>query len=216
MNLAATFRHMPEPAGAKYKRAAFRTSAGRVYSLLAEEIRRLGGNQPVIEAGFRDDQIRNDGWPYSSARPSHPAVRVSFTSATQGALSFECSTYDTVDDNLHAIAKTMERLRDIARYGAVKGGQQYKGWKQLPGQAPTQYTTTDPNVELRMAAACLCKLAGEQQTSIPGVIANRAVLQSVYRKASMNAHPDRGGSESIMTMANKARDLIEKHQGAAR
>lgn len=213
MNLAATFRHMPEPPHkpGERKRSKFRTTPGVVYHLLASEIRRLGGREIIIEAGFHQSQIRNDGWPYSNARPLHPAVRVSFQS-NEGPLSFDCQTYSTIDDNLHAIAKTMERLRDIARYGAVKGGQQYRGWKQLPGDQPPTQTATA--VDLRMAAAFLCMLAGEPDSMIPAVLNLPSSIREVYRAAALKCHPDRGGSPEMMARVNAAKDLIEKHQTA--
>lgn len=213
MNLTATFRHMPEATGPCNKRSKFRSTPGKIYSALATEIRRLNGRGTVIEAGFREDQIRNDGWPYSSARPSHSAVRVSFQSDL-GPLSFDCSTYTTIDDNLLAIAKTMERLRDIARYGAVKGGQQYQGWKQLPGEAPPDGTKHLREVD--EAARYLCHWAGEPEWNRHAVASLSDALRRVYRVAAAKAHPDAGGSHAHMTKVNAARDLIEKHQGAAR
>jgi hypothetical protein len=144
-------------------------------------------------------------------------VRVSFQSHAQGPLSFECATYQTIDDNLHAIAKTMERLRDIARYGAVKGGQQYQGWKQLPGEAPTDGTKHLREVD--EAARLLCKWAGEPEVHRHAVIGLSDALRRVYRAAAARVHPDTGGSSGsnqVMAQINAARDLIEKHQGAAR
>jgi len=212
VNLAATFRHMPEPPykPGERKRSKFRTTPGVVYHLLAAEIRRLGGREIIIEAGFHQSQIRNDGWPYSNARPLHPAVRVSFQS-NEGPLSFDCQTYSTIDDNLHAIAKTMERLRDIARYGAVKGGQQYKGWKQLPGDQPP---TEHPLKAVDAAAKLLCQLGNEHEIFRHAVIAEPDTLRRVYRAAALKCHPDQGGSPEMMARVNAAKDLIEKHQTA--
>lgn len=212
MRLQATFRHWENPPRTGGNQTSlFRCGPTKAYQMLADEVRRIGGDAVIIEAGFREDQIRNDGWPYSSARPSHSAVRVSFHSR-HGPLSFECGTYKTIDDNLYAIALTMQALRAVDRYGAVKGAQQYKGWKQLPGDQPPEQPTTA--VDLRMAAAFLCKLAGEPDSMIPAVLNLPSSIREVYRAAALRCHPDRGGSPEMMARVNAAKDLIEKYQTA--
>lgn len=39
--------------------------------------------------------------------------------------------------NIRAIAKTLEHLRDLDRWGVTKRGEQYTGWKALPATAST-------------------------------------------------------------------------------
>lgn len=206
MRLTCRFRYMPAPKTIGRSAARFRLTAGRVYEALADEIRMVSGSDVIIEAGFRDDQIRNDGWPYSSARPEHSAVRVSFTTPRYGPLSFDCATFSNIDDNLHAIAKTMNALRAVERYGAVKGGQQYRGWKQLPEQpAPTQ----DP---IAKAAETLANASGLSTSANVLTTPGTTHLEEVYRIAARKNHPDLGGDPAKMAAINDAKEVLARHR----
>lgn len=73
--------------------------------------------------------------------------------------------------NVRAIAKTLEALRAVDRYGASSSGEQYAGYRQIastssPGPGP-----------LATALARLREIAGTQ--------------------ADRRAHPDRGGSNEL-------------------
>lgn len=209
------FRPMadPEPRASR-KRSQFRSSNAKVLNKLREELFKLGVSSLIVEAGYRDQDIRQDGWPYSSAKSSHPAVRLSFK-GRQGPMAFECGTYTTLDENLYAIALTLEALRTIERYGAVKGAQQYKGWKQLPpppgagAQAPRP-----PSSEWEGPVAAsnfLRALAGFNQHDFP---IGTDGLKRVYNEAARKHHPDVGGGNDatgIMAKINSARDYLEKH-----
>lgn len=118
------------------RRATFRIGYSDRLSLLESELAKLGAKEIVIQAQFEAKDIRNDGWPRSSARPKGPAVVLSFQSK-HGPLSYPCDSYDAWEDNLYAIALALEALRAVDRYGVTKRAEQYKGWAQLPPAKPS-------------------------------------------------------------------------------
>lgn len=208
------FRFMADPApGATRKRSQFRSSNAKVLGALRSEIFKLGATSIVVEAGYDEDQIRNDGWPYSSAKNQHPAVRISFK-GRHGPMAFTCGTYATLDENLYAIALTLEALRAMERYGAVKGAQQYAGWKQLPpppgtpGGGPTGPHSANDWAGPVHASNFLRQCAGraDELHKLEG-----GTLDIVYREAAKKHHPDGGGRSGLMPKINSARDYLEKH-----
>ena len=53
-----------------------------------------------------------------------------------GPLLFVCGRFTTWQDNLRAIAKTMEALRAVKRWGATQSDEQYTGFRALPAATP--------------------------------------------------------------------------------
>lgn len=182
--LDVRFRPMEDPKKHRSRRsAAFRSTWVKTLNLIEYEIGRLQAREVVIEAGYRSDQIRNDGWPYSKACPTHPAARLSFT--TRGKpMAFPCDTYDNIDDNLRAIALTLESLRAIDRYGVTQDAEQYKGWTALP--APRTGAMT------RDEAARFLVAHGSIHVSADNT--DLEAVRRAYRNAAKSLHPDAGGT----------------------
>jgi hypothetical protein len=85
----------------------------------------------VIGVGLTEYDIRLDGAPRANARPmSHPGVEVSFDSK-YGRLSYATDVFNDWRDNVRAVAKGLEALRAIDRWGVAKRGQQYAGFALL-------------------------------------------------------------------------------------
>lgn len=110
----------------------FRSSWTDTLTLLERELEKLGATEVVIEAPFRDDDIRIDGWPRANARPSGPGVIINFDSE-HGPLRYGTAKFPNWQSNVRAIALGLEALRKVDRYGISKRGEQYSGWKQLGG-----------------------------------------------------------------------------------
>ena len=94
----------PPKGGAK--RSTFKAGFTRTLDDLERELKRLRARDIIVEAALDIGDIRNDGWPRSTARPRTPGIRLSFTSA-HGPLSYECATYLAWEDNLRAIGLTL-------------------------------------------------------------------------------------------------------------
>jgi hypothetical protein len=88
--------------------------------------RLLGGREVVIGVG-----LGQDGMPRANARAhQHPGVEISFDSQ-YGRLTYATDVFTTWQDNVRAIAKGLEALRAVDRWGVAKRGQQYAGFALL-------------------------------------------------------------------------------------
>ncbi len=170
--IAARFVFLPRPAkGLLFLRSQFQATYGRTLEDLERELGHLDAVDITIQAGFPTSKIRNDGWPYSSARPDHPGVVLQFRQG-KDILTFRSLKYGTFEENLRAIALTMDALRRVDRYGVVEG-EQYQGFKRLEAGDPK-----DAAVEFIKAASGL--KAGS--------------MDEHYKAAARKLHPDLGGS----------------------
>lgn len=101
----------------RYRRtnSRFKTGFAVARDQLMDEIRRLGGRQIVLSTNI---PLRNDGLPYASAKePDDTGVAVYF-SYKQKSMCFGCDRFHYVKENIQAIAKTIEAIRGIERWGA--------------------------------------------------------------------------------------------------
>lgn len=192
------------------KVASFRAGFGATVSLLERELQHLtniGRREAILQMALPDKQIRRDGYPYANAKPDHPGVIVTIESKW-GPLSYPCDTFDDWQDNLRAIAKGLEALRLVDRYGVTKNGEQYAGFKQL-GAGPT--------MTQREAAEFLLDLSKVNDGEIhPGfakvtpdqLITDTDIRQIILRHAAKRAHPDGGGTPDQWTRYAEAKRLV--------
>ena len=185
----------------------------KAFEKLRYELKRINATDVIVEAGYQPSQVRADGWPYSSAKPEHHCVRVSFKAQGKTALSFAYNGWRDVELNVYMIALTLERLRAVERYGCTQANQQYAGWAQLP-PAASERVADWPNVEA--AAAFLWCTTGTHAEDLEKVkylrvLADREVLQRVYRDAAKRAHPDQGGTPELMATVNSCREVLERN-----
>lgn len=164
------------------KCAAFKASYLQTLDKLESELEKLRASNILIQAYFTHAQVRNDGWPKTAAVPSESGVVLSFDSP-KGPLSFPCDTYQTYDDNLRAIALSLEALRAVDRYGVTQGNEQYKGWARI--EAPKPGRTWE---SAEMAARFIADHADGVTTD--EVLNIRDMRTYAYRRAAAKLHPD--------------------------
>ncbi|QAY05795.1 DnaJ-like chaperonin [Gordonia phage Vasanti] len=139
-----------------------------------------GRNAPaVLQIAMREQDFRLDGMPRANARPEHPGVILAIES-TKEPLSFPCDRFLTWQDNLRAIALSLEALRRIDRYGITPNAEQYTGWKQLPSASEPPMTTHGAEYLIRQVA----------------MMTDNTALSVVLRRARFIAHPDRNGGDT--------------------
>ncbi len=207
---------IPRPTGG-YRSAPFKVGFTALLDDLEHELGHLSAKGIAVEASVSREDIRNDGWPRSSAKYAAPGIRLSFGSR-HGPLAYECATYSTMEGNLRAISLTLTAQRAMERYGAVKSGQQYKGWKALPegdGRGTIIAGAFSSNEE---AARFLLRTALLREGDLAAVLSSADTLTTVFRAASKRAHPDvETGSAELFGQCNAAKVMIEAHQrgGAA-
>lgn len=97
-----------------------------------------------------------------------------------------CDRWDTVQDNIAAIAAHIEALRGQERWGVADLAQAFAGHVALPppSAAPEQWW---------------------EVLDLPSSRATRADIDRQYRFLAMSAHPDKGGSHAAMARLNAAR-----------
>jgi len=161
-------------------------------TILTTELRALAARNVVIEIDVREQDLRIDGLPRSTARPEHPGVAVAFESR-HGPLRYATAEYASAwgassgsaawAQNLRAIALSMQALRAVDRYGVSKRGEQYQGWRALP-------ISTDTGIETREQAEAFLNGYGGLTAAI---------------KAT---HPDAGGKDDDFRKVMRAKELI--------
>ncbi len=160
--------------------APFSVTLGDAIKQVMHEIRLMGGTLPVLSSNL---ELRRDGLPYASQRqPGDCGVAVYFQRQKR-PMVFACDRWRKVEHNIRAIAKTIEALRGIERWGSAEMmDRAFTGFEALP--APEQWWD----------------VLGVPRTS------DRAVINEAYRIKARGAHPDTGGSDTAMARLNAARD----------
>jgi hypothetical protein len=197
------------PGGARETRRAstvFSSTYARTLDRLEHELGMLGAIDIVVQAGYSRADLRNDGWPRSSAKPAHPAVVVAFRSRKSGEeYSFPCDTFTSFEHNLHAIAFTLEALRAVNRYGVTRGHEQYKGFAQIEAPPDTKRWTVDE------AAAWL---AGRHGVDPGKILADPGSYREAYRAYARRTHPE--ANEAAAQEWHRLQDakrLLDAHHG---
>lgn len=116
------------------RRSLFSAGFSQTIDLLWSELHALGAKTPIMELDYRDRDLRQDGMPRSDARMQSPVVVLTFVAvkAKLGQLRYATGEFNDWQDNVRAIALSLQALRAVDRYGVSKRGEQYRGWKALP------------------------------------------------------------------------------------
>jgi len=185
------------------KRSTFRASYATTLDELEKELNKLRAKDIVIQIALGFNDIRNDGWPRSSARPTSPGVIVS-CETSKGPLSFPCDRFTDWEDNLRAIAKSLEALRTVDRYGVTRNNEQYKGWAQIPQSANATMSRED-------AARFIGITIGMPDGHI---LRDRQIFSDCYKSAARRLHPDTGGNHEAFVKLQAAKTVLEQAHGA--
>lgn len=166
----------------------FKTEPGRATSGLTQELLRLGASKVIISSNA---QYRNDGMPYArQASIQDCGVAVYFKRKGKDMV-FACDTYWNLHDNIHAIAKTIEALRAIERWGASDMlDRAFTGFAALP--API--------------VAGMKRPWREVFGTVDGPV-TESYIRSKYRELASQFHTDKPeGDHDKMAELNVARD----------
>lgn len=148
-----------------------------------DELGRMGVHRDdvVISTNVR---TRLDGLPYSNAaQPDDPGAAVYWRKRNE-TRCMAIDRYDRVQDNLAAIAATLDAMRAIERHGgATILDRAFMGFQALP--APVSWW---------------------QVLELPGPNVTREQIEQAHRVLIMKYHPDRGGDVEKAAEINRARD----------
>lgn len=178
------------------ERAKFEVTFARARDNIVAEVGRLAGKYPdpqiVISTNIA---LRRDGLPLANQRPpDDPGVAVYFQYKKR-QMSFACDRWQKIEHNMQAIAKTIEALRGIARWGTGDMLEAaFTGFAALPPPPPA--APPPPGAAPRQ----------RHWREVFGTgVTNREQLQDVYRRLAGAYHPDRGGDPAKMAELNAAR-----------
>lgn len=161
------------------------------------ELRRMGvqDGDHVISTNV---VLRLDGLPRSDQRaPADPGVAVYWEDrASSARRCMAVDHYDRVEDNLAAIAATLEAMRAIERHGGAA----------ILDRAFTGFTALPPPMA---AGKPWREVFGYPQ----GVKVTRLELDGAYRTARSDAHPDKGGTAQAFQGVQAAYEQAARELG---
>lgn len=162
---------------------------------LADELDRLGAIDVVLSTNIT---LRLDGQPRSGqAEPADPGAALYFkrlVALKPQPFALACDKWDRVADNIAALAKHIEAMRGMERWGVGTLDRVFTGYAALPAPG-----ATPPWREILQAPI--------GPVSLDAVEAN-------YKRLAMKAHPDNGGSHERMSALNAAIADARKELGA--
>ncbi len=143
---------------------------------LRKEVNLLGGKDLILSSNYT----------LGNEKPKDSGVVAYFT-RDGDTVAIPCDRWKTISENVQAIAKTIEALRGIERWGAkhmVKAA--FRGFAALPEKA-----------------------AGKSCWTVLGIIqtptTTRDEVETAFRARAKVSHPDHGGTDAAMAELNEAR-----------
>jgi hypothetical protein len=195
------------PADRRRSRWAFKAGWDDTLDLLDRELQHLGAREVVLEADFREQDLRLDGMPRSNARqPVDPAVRIAFDSK-HGALVYAADTCAFWQHNVRSIALGLEALRAVDRYGISRRAEQYRGYRQIGGGPAV---VPDAPLDAAAAQRIVRRAAAPYPAEFDQVGAD---LRPLFRYAKRNTHPDTRLSDVDITFDQLQRAIAVLEQG---
>lgn len=170
------------------ERARFDMSFARARDEIVRQVQMLIGKYDATKTLIISTNIalRRDGLPLAAQRqPDDPGVAIYFTYKKR-QMCFACDRWIKVEDNMQAIAKTIDALRGVARWGTGNMMEAaFTGFAALPAPGHTHARGWPEILELNGSPTM-----------------DKA--KENYRRLSSMRHPDRGGSHEAMTELNWA------------
>lgn len=154
---------------------------------LQGELDRIDARSPVLSSNV---EMRLDGQPRSGREPDDPGVAVYFQLAGR-AHCLPSDAYTRVADNIAAVAAHIEATRAIERHGVASVREMFAGFVALPASSERPWW----------------QVLGVKPD------ASRAEIEAAFRAAARERHPDRGGSDTMMSELNRARDAALREIG---
>lgn len=184
----------------------FRATWTDTLTLIERELIMLNAprNKPwVLQLDVPESRIRKDGGVYANTT-APPPVRVAFESR-YGPLLYTCDKFWKWQDNVRAIALSLEALRKVDRYGVAGSGQQYTGWTAISSR-PAKMTREQAAEFIALWAG---GEAGELNAWASKILADPGERDRALRLAAKRVHPDITGDDGdLMARLNAARSIL--------
>ncbi|TGL35575.1 J domain-containing protein [Leptospira perdikensis] len=170
------FKRTKYPRGSRFEKRDL--SISKTTKEVIYQLKLLGGTNAIISTNLR---LKIDGLPYSQQKqPEDRGVAVWFTlNGNQRVLA--CDEWRTIEENLWAVAKTIDAMRGIDRWGVSDMLDRiFTGFLALPSKPHWKYIL-----------------------DLPEKCSFEDVKRSFLLKAK-EFHPDRGGDPEKMAELNEA------------
>lgn len=161
-------------------------SMATAFERLEDELEAIGAKEMILSSNLeRTLSGRPKG---NQGEPVDQGVALYFLRKGK-PIALACDRWNRVADNINAIAKHIEAIRGMERWGVGSVDQVFTGYERLP--------------------------APEHWTQVLGVSPNAsaAEVNVAYRQRARSAHPDQGGSGDRMARLNAARDAAIRQIG---
>lgn len=183
------------------KHSRFSGSYALARDAVKYELSRINGSNAVVTSNV---QLNSRGVPdgrSSNGAIEDPGVAVWWMERGGVERVMACDRWRTPGENLRGIAKSLEALRGIERWGASQIVERaFAGFAALPAAGET---IVKPEWwEVLDIEPKLFEIGAENLF---------AIVQSKYKKLSASAHPDRGGTVDQMTALNEAYELAKMY-----
>jgi hypothetical protein len=145
--------------------------------------------------------LKNDGMPYATYKtPDDKGIAIYFQYKEQ-SIVICCDQWDRIEHNLWAVAKTIEAMRGIERWGVSDFlKHSFQGFQALPPADSKQSSKTWWQV---MAYS---QMPGKQPWDWAGV-------EAQYKSLAKKRHPDAGGTTEAFQELVSAFDQAKKYFG---
>jgi len=156
----------------------FRQTLSAALNKLKDECKRLGGKELVLSSNYV----------LGTEHPKESGV-VAYFNLDQKPIAIPCDRWRAVEDNVYAIAMTIEAMRGMERWGAKHMiTAMFSGFKSLPEKSGGK----NPHAILGLS---MLNPTAEQITA-------------AYKQKAKTAHPDAGGSAEAWAELRDAHDLL--------
>lgn len=209
----------PYPQTVRRKTYQFRSTWHDTKQLLASEAELLGADLVVVEFDVigGESAFRLDGGLRANAAVGDfPGVRVSMETR-HGPLTYATDRYERTwghqklaswQANVRAIAMSLEALRAVDRHGVTRSGEQYTGWRALPGGSTPAPAAEDPVARRRFAARLLIEHGDDPAQTVGTVLNHPEIARRLFARGARKHHPDAGGDRVVFEQLVRARDLL--------
>lgn len=153
-----------------------------------DELVRLGAEEVTITSNL---PTKSNGLPYATGpRVSDPGIAVWWTQDGKEQV-IACDRWESPAENLRAIAKTLDAIRGIARWGSSSiVSRALSGFAALPPPAGDESATSRPEPELPEPDRSWMEYFHVTEA------ASRRGVQSMFRTFAKQMHPDRTRGDS--------------------
>jgi len=174
------------------KDSRFSVKFGAVRDSLVKQLRLMGAKNIVISTNV---PLKADNLPYANYSGLHDHGAAVYFTYKEKQMVFACDRWRKVEDNLHAISKTIDAIRGIERWGSSDMLEQaFSGFAQL--EAPKEP-------------------GQENWWDVLGVFRNAPVakIMDAWKDKLKEHHPDRGGKTEDAVKINGAYAEARKERG---